>query len=101
LWDDVYSEIKQTLGKAGWGVQHILGVHLNVAVHTYRGADGNVWISDGHGVHKVGGFYYDFYVEPETGILREDARYQKRRSIARETERTKPLEAVPIEAYKE
>src|SRR5438477_4317049 len=36
LWDDVYSEIKQTLGKAGWGVQHILGVHLDVAVHTYR-----------------------------------------------------------------
>jgi YgiT-type zinc finger domain-containing protein len=24
LWDDVYSEIKQTVRKAGWGVQHII-----------------------------------------------------------------------------
>jgi len=97
LWDDVYSEIKQTLGKAGWGVRHIISAHLDVAIHTYRGLDGNVWISDRHGVHKVGGLYYDFYVEPETGILREGVRYRKWRSIAREKERAKPLEVVPIE----
>jgi hypothetical protein len=101
LWDDVYSEIKQTLGKAGWGVQHIISAHLDVAIHTYRGIDGNVWISDKHGVHKVGGFYYDFYVEPETGILREGAGYRKWRSIAREKETTKPLEVVPIRPGKE
>ena len=29
LWDDVYSEIKQTLGKAGWGLQHIISAHLD------------------------------------------------------------------------
>jgi hypothetical protein len=68
-WNDVYSEIKQTLGNAGWGVQHIISAHLDVATHTYRGVDGNVWVADRHGVQKVGGLYYDFYVEPETGIL--------------------------------
>ena len=100
-WDDVYSEIKQTLGKAGWGVQHIISAHLDVAIHTYRGVDGNVWISDKHGVHKVGGFHYDFYVEPETGILREDTHYRKWRAIAREREKARPLEVVPIEDGKE
>jgi hypothetical protein len=88
LWNDVYGEIKQTLGDAGWGVQHIISAHLDVAIHTYRGVDGNVWVSDKHGVHQVGGLYYDFYVEPETGILREAARYRKCRAITREKERT-------------
>jgi hypothetical protein len=101
LWNDVYSEIKQTLGKAGWGVQHIISAHLNVAIHTHRGIDGNVWISDKWGVRTIGGFHYDFYIEPETGILREADRYRKWRSIARERERTRPLEVVPIEAGKE
>jgi hypothetical protein len=101
LWDDVYSEIKQTLGKAGWGVQHIINAHLDVAVHTYREKDGNVWVSDRHGVHKIGGFYYDFYVEPETGILREVPPYRKWRSIAPKKETTEPLAVIPIEAGKE
>jgi hypothetical protein len=101
LWNDVYSEIKQTLGKSGWGVQHIISAHLDVAIHTYRGVDGSVWISDKRGVHKVGGFYYDFYVEPETGILSEGARYRRWQSITREKERAKPLEVVPIEDGKE
>jgi hypothetical protein len=101
LWDDVYSEIKQTLAKSGWGVQHIISAHLDVAIHTYRGVDGNVWISDKRGVHKVGGFYYDFYIEPETGILCESARFRKWQSISREKERAKPLEVVPIEDGKE
>src|SRR5216684_347717 len=83
-WNDVYSEIKQTLGNAGWGVQHIITAHLDVAVHTHRGVDGSVWVSHKYGVDKVGDFYYDFYVEPETGSLREGARYRKWHLIARE-----------------
>lgn len=101
LWNDVYSEIKQTLGNGGWGVQHIINAHLDVAIHTYRGVDGNVWILDKHGVHQVGGFRYDFYVEPETGILREDTYYRKWPSIARGQEKARPLEVVPIEDGKE
>src|SRR5207244_3509423 len=101
LWNDVYGEIKQAIGNAGWGVQHIISAHLDVAIDTYRGVDGDIWVSDKHGVYKVSGLYYDFYVEPETGILREGARYQKWRSIAREKERTKPLEILPIEDGKE
>src|ERR1051326_6394397 len=58
-WNGVYSEIKQTLGNAGWGAQHIISAHLDVAIHTYRGVDGNVWVSDNHGVSQVSGFYYD------------------------------------------
>jgi hypothetical protein len=57
-WNDVYSEIARTMGRCGsWGVRHILSTHLDVAVHTYRGIDGNVWVCDGQGVHKVGGLF--------------------------------------------
>src|SRR5438094_8713642 len=101
LWDDVDSEIKRTLGRAGWGIQHIISAHLGVAIHTYRGVDNTVWVSDKHGVHQIGGLYYDFYVEPATGILRGGAQYRKWRSITREKERTKPLEVLPIEDGKE
>jgi hypothetical protein len=52
-------------------------------------------------VYKVGGLYYDFYVEPETGILREVANFRKWRSIAREKEPAKPLEVMPIAELKE
>ena len=101
-WNDVYSEIARTLGRSGsWGVRHIMDAHLDVALHTYRGVDGNVWICDKHGVHKVGGFFYDFYVEPETGILREAANYRKWRSVARQKEATKPPEFIPIDDGKE
>src|SRR6266571_7627799 len=97
-WDDVYSEIAYHIGRftRREGLRHIIDAHVDVAVNTYRGVDGNVWICDKHGVHKVGGFYYDFYVEPETGILREAANYRKWRSIAREKEAAKQLEVVPI-----
>jgi hypothetical protein len=101
LWNDVYSEVKWTLGNAGWGVRHIISAHVDVAIHTYRGADGNVWVSDKHGVHQAGGLYYDFHVEPESGILREGTQYRKWRSVTREKEKTKPLEFVPIEDGKE
>src|SRR6185503_11976024 len=42
-WNDVYSEIAHP---------RIRSAHLNVAIHTYRGNDGNVWVCDGHGVHR-------------------------------------------------
>jgi len=100
-WNDVFSEIKQTLGNAGWGVQHIISSHLDVAIYTHREMDGSVWVPHKDGVNKVGDFYYDFYVEPETGILREGAQFRTWRLIARDKERIKPLEVVPIEDGKE
>ena len=45
--------------------------------------------------------YYDFYLEPESGILREGAPFRTWRLIARDKERIKPLEVVPIEDGKE
>ena len=63
--------------------------------------DGRVWVSDRYGVHKVGGLHHDFYVEPETGILREDTRHRKWRSSARERDAKRPKEVVPIEDGKE
>src|SRR5436309_15646114 len=43
-WNDVYSEIARALGRVDpWGVRHIITAHLDVAVRTYRGVDGNVW----------------------------------------------------------
>lgn len=79
LWDDVYSEIARVIGRAaGYGVQHILKAHVDVAKCTYRGVDGNVYCCDKDGVSKVTKSYgYDFYVEPETGILRQIANYRK------------------------
>ena len=97
-WNDIYSEIARTLGRSGsWGVRHIISAHLDVAVRTYRGIDGHVWVCDKYGVNKVGDLYHDFYVEPETGILREHEPYRKWRSIAREKEAAKPVDFVPIE----
>ena len=99
-WDDVYSEIAHNLGRSGsWGVRHIISAHLDVAVHTYRGVDGNVWTCHSRGVDKVGSLYHDFYVEPETGILREAPQYRKRRSIAWKKEAAPDL--VPIDNGKE
>jgi hypothetical protein len=96
-WNDVYSEIARNLGRCGsWGVRHIISAHLDVARHTYRGVDGTVWVCDGHGVHKADGWYYDFYVEPETGILRQSLR-RTWRSITRGREPAKPLDFVSIE----
>lgn len=69
-WDDVYSELKQGLGRFSWPLQHILRVHVDVAVRTYRGVDGNVWHMDKRGPEIVKGSYRDeFYVHPETATL--------------------------------
>ena len=101
-WNNVYSEIARTLGRCGsWGVRHILSPHLNVAVHTYRGIDGHVWVCDSHGVHRAGDLFDNYYVEPETGILREGAQYRKWRSIARAKEAAKAPDFVPIDNGKE
>ena len=102
LWDDIYSEIARTLGRCGsWGVRHIISAHLDVAIRTYRGVDGNVWVCDKYGVKKAEDLYHDFYVEPETGILREGAPYRKWRSIARERVAAKAPVFVPIEDGRE
>lgn len=71
-WNDVYSEIRKTLGHCGWAVEHIIRDHINVGVNTWRGVSGKIWVDDKSGVHEVGYSYrmHEFYVEPETGILR-------------------------------
>lgn len=74
LWDDVYSEIARTLGRSGSeGIRHIKDTHIDVEVNTYRGVDNEVWAQSDHGVYKISDSYRipQFYVEPETGILRK------------------------------
>lgn len=83
LWNDVHSELSQTLGNAPWPVQHILKDHINVAVNTYRGVDDNVYVCGKYGVEKAAGYGYPFYVEPETGILREFKSKRTYRQIER------------------
>ncbi len=73
-WDDVYSELAKVLGSAGYALGHIITDHLNVATNTWRGTDGNVY-DDRDGTEKVGGYYSQFYVEPETGLLRDGDSY--------------------------
>lgn len=102
-WNDVFSEIARTIGRSGsYGINHILTQHLNVAIHTYRGVDNNVYSCDKHGISRVGGYHSDFHVEPETGILRASTNYRKWRSQYRaDLEKKKPLDVVAIDAGRE
>jgi hypothetical protein len=96
-WNEVYSEIARVIGRgAGWGVRHILNAHLDVAINTYRGVDGNVYSCNKYGIDRVGGFRDDFYVEPETGILRPSTQYRKWRVRHQAAIAAKPIEAIPI-----
>lgn len=47
-------------------------------------------------MHRVGGFYSDFYVEPETGLLRAAVNYRKWRSDPTQPKPRKPIEQIPI-----
>jgi len=74
-WNDVYSELRRELGSGAWPIRHILEQHVDVSTHTYRGVDGNVWVMGtlgrrGWAPHAVECRSGEFYVEPETGILR-------------------------------
>jgi hypothetical protein len=70
-WNKVYSELSQALGRGTWPVRHILEQHVNVATKTYRGVDGYVWELGSRGPSRVEATYRnEFYVQPETGILR-------------------------------
>jgi len=67
LWDDVYSDIAQVLGKAGWGVRHILTQHLDVEVNAIL-EDGKILaIAYEHGYREIGAG--ELYVHPETRRL--------------------------------
>jgi hypothetical protein len=71
LWNKVYAELSQALGRGTWPVRHILEQHVDVSAKTYRGVDGAVWELSPRGPRKVVPSYRpEFYVEPETGILR-------------------------------
>lgn len=98
LWDDVYSEIRKTLGHCGWAVEHIIRDHINVAVNTWRGVSGKVWVDDEHGVDQVGGYRSQFYVEPETGLLRESPSRNRRRPSRQPKE---PSESVGLTDHTE
>jgi hypothetical protein len=79
-WNDVYSEICRAIGRTGgWGIRHILSAHLNVAINTYRAVDGNTYNCGKRGIEKIGdGWSFEFYVEPETGLLRYTPRKRVR-----------------------
>ena len=47
-----------------------MGTHIDVAINTWRGISGKIYVDDKRGVHPLS-YFYQFYVEPETGILRE------------------------------
>lgn len=83
-WPKVYSELSANLGSGAWPVRHILEQHVNVAVDTYRGVDGEVWFNHKHGPRVVDGDYFTkFYVHPETKTLRY---FQKKKNIYRKLE---------------
>ena len=70
-WDDVYSEIAKILGSAGYALGHSITDHLNVAINTWRGESGSIYDDGDHGPELIGRYRTQFYVEPETGILRD------------------------------
>lgn len=101
-WNDVYSEIRKTLGHCGWAVEHIVRDHIDVAVNTWRGESGNIWVDDKHGVSGVGHRHYShFYVEPETGILREAGKFRHWFGIDRPKPALKPATEIPISEGRE
>lgn len=76
-WDSVYSEIRRELGRSGSeGIRHIVDAHINVDTNCWRGVSGKVYSDGKYGPQEVGKSYRtgDFYVEPETGLLREAVR---------------------------
>lgn len=96
-WNDVWSEISRTLGRSGSeGIRHIKDQHIDVAVNTWRGSDGEVYENSDYGVHKVGRYSWrtSLYVEPETGILRKTA-------IRHEPAQNKPTDVIPITVNEE
>lgn len=96
-WDDVYSEIKKTLGKSPWSVQHIVKDHLDVE-KPWRGTDGRLytWGRYSSGPIEIGRYRPDreFYVEPETGILRDGVFYREQ---DKRYKRTPPKPEAPLE----
>ena len=96
-WDDVWSEIKTTLGKSTWSIQHIVRDHINVAINTWRGVDDVVYTNSRYGVKSIDSFYFHFYVEPETGLLRKVPGAEKKFRY-----RTEPVtDVIPIAEGKE
>jgi len=71
-WDKIYSELSQALGSGSWPVRHVLTQHVDVYAKTYRGVDGAVWALEKSGPYQVSPSFSrpEFYVQPETGLLR-------------------------------
>lgn len=93
-WNDVYSEIRKTLGHSGWAVEHIIRDHIDVAINTWRGVSGKVWNDSKYGVTEVTShFRFEFYVEPESGLLRKAGRLHWSR---RNRKKPGPIEVIQL-----
>lgn len=98
-WDDVFSEIARNIGCDGSpGINHIISAHLNVAINTWRGESGKVYDDSKYGTHEVFTGYRnsEFYVEPETGILRKSPQKKGLKALYRERKTREKVEVIPL-----
>jgi hypothetical protein len=101
LWDDVYSEISYNIGRftKSEGLRHIIDAHMPVEINTYRAVNGGVYYYASYGgptrVDETSYWHRpEFYVEPETGILRASRKKANDRKPA-------SVEAITLSASEE
>jgi hypothetical protein len=72
LWDDVYSELCQSLDRRSVSGQHVFQ-HMKdyVEINTYFAEDGSLWTNGRRGPEPVLSYYQpgSFYVHPVSGVL--------------------------------
>lgn len=73
LWNDIYSEVMQVLGRKGHAISHVLYQHLlrDVDTYTYLGTNGKVYSCNLR-------YYGDYYVHPETGRLCREPEHSRK-----------------------
>lgn len=92
-WDDVYSEICQNFDKRSVINQHIL-IHLFqfVATKTYE-EDGEIYaIGDYRTIANIKDSLYEYYVNPQTGILLKNKWYKGYKKVVRDREKQRMQE---------
>ena len=97
-WNKFYSELCQTFDKRSVINQHIL-THLFqvVAVNTYVGNDGKVWVNDRYsGDNPLTKAYCEYYVDPVTGILKKNKYYKSYRHAQRQLAANKRAEEAKV-----
>lgn len=99
-WNSIYSELAELKrNRKSHGKNHCYGFGLypKIATSTWRGKSGKIYADMDFGVEEIGGKYWrisQFYVEPETGILRKANRPKDRPKL-------KPLEVIAIDKDRE